>query len=84
MDITAFIAPVLTALLTGASIYVGISEQIAIIKTEIKNLTQQVEKHNSVVERTFKIESDNATMWRRLDELRDEVEKLREKLEVMK
>lgn len=80
IDLAAFVTPILTALITGVSIYVGMSEQIAVVKTEIKNLTKQVEKHNSIVERTFKIESDTATMWRRIDELRDELHELREKI----
>ena len=81
IDLAAFVTPILTALITGVSIYVGMSEQITVVKTEIKNLTKQVEKHNSIVERTFKLESDTATMWKRLDELRDEIHDVRDRLE---
>lgn len=33
------------------------SERLAIIETEIKNLTDEVRKHNSIIERTFKLEA---------------------------
>lgn len=81
LDANSLIAPALTALLTGLGVYVGMSNQIAVIKTELMNLTKQVEKHNSTVERTYKLESDTSTMWRRLDELRAEVERLDSKVD---
>lgn len=71
-----FIAPAFTALLTAFGVYVGMSNQLAVLKVEIQNLTKQVEKHNSVIERTYKLETESATEWRRLDELRDRVERL--------
>lgn len=37
-------------------------KEIAVISTQIKDLTNKVEKHNSVVERTFKLESDMAVV----------------------
>lgn len=33
------------------------SERLAVIETEIKNLTDEVRKHNSIIERTFKLEA---------------------------
>lgn len=83
VDLSVFIAPVFTALLTGLGVWVGMSNQVTAIKVEIKNLTKQVEKHNSVVERTYKLETDTSTMWRRLDELRDEVKRVEDKLDAM-
>lgn len=31
---------------------------LSVVKTEIANLKKQVEKHNSVIERTYKLEED--------------------------
>lgn len=83
VDLSVFIAPVFTALLTGLGVWVGMSNQVTAIKVEIKNLTKQVEKHNSVVERTYKLETDTSTMWRRLDELRDEVKRVEDKIDAL-
>lgn len=33
------------------------SERLAVIETELKNLTDEVRKHNSIIERTFKLEA---------------------------
>lgn len=42
------------------------------IRTQIKNLEQKVEKHNSMVERTYVVERDLKTAFRYIDELREE------------
>ena len=39
-------------------------------------LSTKVEKHNSVVERTYRLETDAATAWKRHDELAERVERL--------
>ena len=84
IDPNSLVAPVLTAVLTALGVYVGMSNQLAVLKAELKNLTRQVEKHNSTVERTYKLESDTATMWRRIDELRDEVQRLEDHLDALR
>ena len=60
MDVTAFISPLvaglITALITGFTVYVTLERKIAVIETKIDNLAQQVEKHNSIVERTYRLE----------------------------
>ena len=51
LDANSLIAPALTALLTGLGVYVGMSNQIAVIKTELVNLTkQEVERLDSKVD----------------------------------
>jgi uncharacterized protein HemX len=84
LDPNSLVAPVLTAILTGLGVYVGMSNQLAVIKTELKALTAQVEKHNSTVERTYKLESDTTTMWRRIDELREELERVEDKMDALR
>ncbi len=81
LDVNSLVAPAFTALLTGLGVYVGMSNQVVAIRTELANLTKQVEKHNSTVERTYKLESDTSTMWRRIDELRADVRQLEDKLD---
>lgn len=83
LDINSLVAPAFTALLTGLGVYVGMSNQVVAIRTELANLTKQVEKHNSTVERTYKLESDTSTMWRRLDELRGELERVESKIDAL-
>ncbi len=58
--------------------------QLATVQAEIAQLTKQVEKHNSTVERTYKLESDTSTMWRRIDELRQEVERTNDRLDAFR
>lgn len=42
------------------SINATVQQQIAIIDIKITDLTKQVEKHNNVIERTYKLEQDSA------------------------
>ena len=66
MDITSFIGPILsgliTALISGFSVYVTLERKIAVIETKIDTLRNEVEKHNSVVERTFRLEEQVKTL----------------------
>ena len=67
MELTSFIAPVLsgliTALISGFSVYVTLEKKIAVIETKIDNLRDEVNKHNSVVERTFRLEEQVKTLF---------------------
>ena len=47
-------------------------ERLTRLETKLDTLATQVEKHNRVVERTFKLESDLGTAFDRIDELRDD------------
>lgn len=67
MDITSLIGPILsgliTALISGFSVYVTLERKIAVIETKIDTLRTEVEKHNSVVERTFRLEEQVKTLF---------------------
>lgn len=80
LDVTALIVPALSALLSAASVaggvYVAISNRLSVLETKMDALSDKVEKHNSVIERTYKLETDAATAWKRHDELADRVERL--------
>lgn len=54
---------------------------IASLKEQMVTLRNQVEKHNGVIERTYKLESDMSTVWKRIDELKDKDTKLEDKME---
>lgn len=79
-DVTALIVPALSALLSAASaaggVYVAISNRLSVLETKMDALSDKVEKHNSVIERTYKLETGAATAWKRHDELADRVERL--------
>ena len=49
-----------------------------LIAYRVDELTKKVEKHNQIVERMFKVESDMSTMWKRHDELREDVNILKQ------
>ena len=92
MDITPYIGPVVTAAIFIVGSYIAmknafntkfeqLSVQIASLTTKVDDLRDDVEKHNSMVERTFKLESDVHTAFKRIDDLKAADEKLGERIE---
>lgn len=67
---------VMSAVLAACGTYVAISNRLSVLETKMDGLSTKVEKHNSVVERTYKLETDAATAWKRHDELAQRVDRL--------
>lgn len=61
---------------------VGILTANKLVIYRIEQLEKTVSKHNTVVERVALLEQDNSTQWKRIDDLRADVENV--KREVMK
>lgn len=80
LDAEPLIVPIATALLSAASaaggVYAAITNRLSVLETKMDALSDKVEKHNSVIERTYRLETDAATAWKRHDELADRVERL--------
>ena len=81
MDITPFIAPLVTAIIAAAGTYAAIASRLARVETMIADLRRDVEKHNHVIERTYILERDMKTAFNALDELKAKDEKLEDKLD---
>jgi len=76
MDITPYIGTIVTVIISVGSVWVGFSTRIAKLETLIGELEKKIDKHNQIVERTYKLEADSDTQWRRHDELAARVERL--------
>ena len=51
----------------------SVLERLTRLETKLDNLAAHVEKHNKVVERTFKLENDLSTAFNHIDDIRDDV-----------
>lgn len=75
-----FIAPIasgiVSAIVAAFGVYVAITNRLTKLETLIDQLRDEVEKHNQMVERTYKLEADSETSWKRYDELTARVERL--------
>lgn len=67
---------VMSAVLAACGTYVAISNRLSVLETKMDGLSTRVAKHNSVIERTCRLETDAATAWKRHDELAERVERL--------
>lgn len=76
----SLIAPVasgvISAVVAAVGCYIAVTNRLTKLETMIDQLTHTVEKHNRVVERTYKVESDLHTAFHHLDEQRDRIERL--------
>lgn len=74
------IAPIasgaISAVIAAFGVYVAITNRLTKLETMIDELRKDVEKHNSVIERTYKMESDMNTAFKRIDEHRDRIERI--------
>lgn len=74
---------IITIVMGVVGIYVLVTKQIAVIETEIKELTKTVDKHNQIVERTYKLECDMSTAFMRIDENCEGIKENRDKIEMV-
>ncbi len=91
MDIAPYAGAIVTAIVAVVGAYVtmknawneklsALSIQIATLDTKLDGMMKQVEKHNSVLERTASLERDMKTAFARIGENRVEIDKLESKL----
>ena len=77
-------AEITVAIITSASslivAVISIITNNRILGYKVDELKKQVEKHNQVVEKVALLQQDNATQWKRLDDLQKDVEKLKEEV----
>lgn len=52
---------------------IELKTELAAISTEMKLLSERVEKHNHMVERTYRLEADVANLFHRYDELKGDI-----------
>ena len=65
---------VVSAVLAAFGCYVALTNRLTRLETMLDTLTKDVEQHNKVVERTYKLESDLHTAFKHIDLIRDEVQ----------
>lgn len=71
MNLDTIIVAVISLLGTLAGSYFANSKTAALLSYRLEQLERKVEKHNSVVERTFQLENNVQTAFSRIDEIRE-------------
>lgn len=70
-----FITGVISLIASLVGTFGGIITSTKLTNYQINELKKQVDKHNSVIERTFKLEEHNKYIDKRIARLESEVEK---------
>ena len=71
MNLDTIIVAAISLLGTLAGSYFANSKTGALLSYRLEQLERKVEKHNSVVERTFQLENNVQTAFSRIDEIRE-------------
>lgn len=78
VDYSAIIVGALAFAGTAVTARTSLNRVVSVMEEKINNLQKAVDKHNSVIERTYKLEADVKTAFIRIDEIRDTVHEIRE------
>lgn len=76
MDWSTIVVAALALIGTLAGSYMANNKATALITYRMDQLEKKVEKHNSVVERTYKLEKDVEKAFVIIGEMHDEMQKL--------
>ena len=81
MDLTPYIGTIVTVVLAFVGFYGMVSTRLARTEQKIDDLAETVSKHNGVIERTYALERDMHTAFKRIDELKARDDKIEAKIE---
>lgn len=74
-----FIGPIISglvsAILAAFGCYVAVTNRLTKLETLIEDLKSDVEKHNSLVERTYRAEQDITNLYHRVDRIEGRCER---------
>lgn len=80
MEVSTFVAPIVTVVIAVVSFYGMTSARLARIEQKVDDLADDVRRHNGVVERTGVVERDVTTCFHKYDDLHQEVKELRDEM----
>ena len=73
MDLTPYIGTIVTVVVAFGAFYGAVNARLAKTEQKLDDLKDQVEKHNQVIERTYRLETEVSNLYYRYDELRGDV-----------
>ena len=76
LDYSAIIVGILAFSGTALTSWATINKVVAVLEEKISNLQNAVNKHNQVIERTYRLESEVESALTNIDELRVDVHDL--------
>lgn len=77
MNVDSFLSALIPALGTLIGVLISNKNTKNLLAYRIDKLEASVNKHNNVVERVALLEQDSKAKWRRIDELKNEVERIK-------
>lgn len=71
------IVGIITASASIIAVVLTNSKTVSLLSYRIEMLEKKQDKHNNVIERLAILEKDSVTKWKRIDELKEDVERLK-------
>jgi len=73
MEWIAFAASVVTALLSFLGVYLSNRKSAALMEYRLEQLEKKVDRHNQVIERTYKLEERSSVIETEIEDLKRKV-----------
>lgn len=73
MDISPYVGTIVTVVLAVGGVYAAIAQRLARLEAMIENLTTVTAKHNNVIERVYKLETEVTNLYHRYDEMQEHI-----------
>jgi DNA repair ATPase RecN len=80
LDLETLVAPIISVIVAVIVSWMAMSTKLAVLETKLDDLSEDVRKHNNLVERMARIEISDKAQWERLDERRDECHELQKEV----
>lgn len=84
MDISPYLGSIVTVIIAFGCFYGAVNARLARTEQKVDDLKDQVERHNQVMERTFRLEENMDTAYRRIDKLEKSDIRLEDKIDTLK
>ena len=83
--LTIILPPIITSFVTLIGVLLANRKNQAVIEYRLQQLEQKVNKHNNLIDRTYKLEESNQLLWqwredqkKKMDKVEEEIDKLKE------
>ena len=84
LDLETLVAPIISVIVAVIVSWMAMSTKLAVLETKIDDLSEDVRKHNNLVERVTIIEANDKAQWARLDERREQERAIEHELQDLK
>lgn len=82
--LTIVLPPIITSFVTLIGVLLANRKNQAVIEYRLQQLEQKVNKHNNLIDRTYKLEESNQLLWQWREDQKEKINKVEEEIDKLK